>query len=240
MHHVYEDAARQTVGEEYSVGKSRRIRDGNILPSLLLGGYFSPHTVLVRRKVLDRVGLFDPELGGHADWDLWLRIAATGYPVQYVDEKLVYYRIHAHNMSANVEHMRTTRLLALRKLFRLFPDAAAGATEDLYRIADELFVGNRTLQDQLETADARVLHCEAELSRIQAELAQLQQAHREVERLRGVEERFEAYFRDTQAWIASLSEAKKWHQQQSEHWRQEAERLASEPSQETPQLEDKP
>ncbi len=152
MQHVYEDQERQDAGEDYSVGKSRRVVDGNILPSLLLGGYFSPQTVLVRKTVLDHVGLFDPELGGHADWDLWLRIAAAGYAAQYVDEKLVYYRIHQHNMSADLDHMRATRSQTLRKFFRLFPDAAAGAIDEICRTADELFIANRILQAQVRAA----------------------------------------------------------------------------------------
>jgi len=95
---------------EYSVGRSRRVTSGNILPSLLVGGYFTPNTALVPRRILDSVGLFDPELGGNADWDLWLRIAAAGYPARYVDEKLANYRIHAHGMSSDAAHMSETRL----------------------------------------------------------------------------------------------------------------------------------
>jgi glycosyltransferase involved in cell wall biosynthesis len=35
-------------------------------------------SVLLRRAVLDRIGLFDESIRGAADWDLWLRIAAAG------------------------------------------------------------------------------------------------------------------------------------------------------------------
>jgi glycosyltransferase involved in cell wall biosynthesis len=232
MRHVHEAKAQQAATEEYSVGASRRLVNGNILPSLLVGGYFSPQTVLVRRTVLDQVGLFDPELGGHADWDLWLRIAASGYRVQYVDEKLVYYRIHERNMSADLEHMRATRLQALGKLFRRFPDVVAGAVDELYRTVDEQFVANRFLQVQVTAADARAARCAAELGRIRAEIDPLRDAaghwQKNGERLKDVEQKFEAYFQETQAWMASQDEAKKWHEQQSEYWRREAERLANE------------
>jgi len=231
MHHVYEDTAPQNESEEYSVGRSRRIVSGNILPSLLVGGYFSPQTVLVRRTALDQVGLFDPTLGGHADWDLWLRIAASGFPVRYVDEQLVYYRVHKDSMSRNVDHMRSTRLQTLRKLLGRFPDVVAGAIDELCRTADEQFAANRFLQDQLaEAVHAR--KCAGEPNQILAEIDPgcypTQYWQQEVERLKNMQQRFDAYFQESQAWISTLNEANKWHQQQAEHWRRESERLANE------------
>lgn len=242
MHHTYEARTWQAAGEDYSVGKSRRQVSGNILPSLLLGGYFAPQNVLLRKTVMDQVGIFDtdPALHGNEDWELWLRIAASGHLVQYLDEKLVYHRIHEHNMSANTERMHSSRLQALRKFFRLFPDASAGAIDELCRTADEFFVANRFLQAQVIATDARAVECATELNRMRADLTILQSLHTEAERLRGVEQKFEAYFRETQAWIASLDEAKQWHQQQSEHWRREAERLAGECKLERSKVEENP
>lgn len=212
LRRVYEDAGEHPEFErEYSVGKSRRVVSGDILPSLLVGGYFTPNTVLMPRQVLDRVGLFDPELGGNADWDLWLRIAAAGFPVRYLDERLAYYRIHGENMSGNLEHMRATRLLALRKLFRAFPDAAAAAVGELSRSTEEQFIANQFLQGQLRAFENGISELQAE-----AQTA---------------ERRFADYFRETQAWIASLEEAKSWHESQAEHWRTEAEHWRTEAEQ---------
>ena len=236
MQRVYDEPARQAASEEYSVGSSRRVLQGDILPSLLLGGYFPPQTVLVRKTVLDQVGLFDPELRGREDWDLWLRIAASGNPVQYVDEKLVYYRIHESNRSAEKERSLAGRLQVLRKLFRKFPDCAAGAIHEICRASEELFVGNRYLQAQLLATEARAAEYAAELNRVRGDLAILQSYQAEPQRLRDVEQRFEAYFRDTQAWIASLDEAKQWHQRQSEHWK----RVADESKLESSKVEENP
>jgi len=152
----------------------------------------------------------------------------------------VYYRIHEHNMSADLEHMRGTRSQTLRKFFRLFPDAAAGAIDELCRTADEFFVANRFLQAQMTATGARAAECATELNRMRADLNILRSFQTEAERLSDVEQKFEAYFRDTQAWIASLDEAKQWHQQQSEHWRREAERLAGECKQERLEVEENP
>ena len=148
LQHVVESEATAIDGE-YSVGASRRLVNGNILPSLLMGGYFPPHTVLVRKAVLDQVGLFDAELGGHADWDLWLRISASGFRAHYIDEKLVYYRIHPASMSRNQEHMLDTRRRTLRKLMTNFPEKVAEGIHELTRSAEEQFAANRFLQEQL-------------------------------------------------------------------------------------------
>jgi glycosyltransferase involved in cell wall biosynthesis len=153
IHHINEDSAPQPALDAYSVGKSRRVVSGDILPSLLVGGYFPPQTVLVRRTVLDRVGLFDPALGGCADWDLWLRIAASGFPVQYVDERLVYYRLHQQSMSRDVEHMSETRLQTLRKLLREFPDVVAEALDEMRLQFDAYFQESQAWISRLTEAN---------------------------------------------------------------------------------------
>jgi len=52
----------------------------------------SPSVVLIHRGVLDTVGLFDHTLYRADDFDLWLRIAASGVRCASTDESLVLYR----------------------------------------------------------------------------------------------------------------------------------------------------
>ena len=52
----------------------------------------SPSVVLMRRDVLDSVGLFDHALCRADDFDLWLRVAASGVRCASTDEPLVLYR----------------------------------------------------------------------------------------------------------------------------------------------------
>jgi len=52
----------------------------------------SPSVVLMRRDVLDSVGLFDHTLCRADDFDLWLRIASSGVRCASTDEPLVLYR----------------------------------------------------------------------------------------------------------------------------------------------------
>jgi tetratricopeptide (TPR) repeat protein/predicted Ser/Thr protein kinase len=54
---------------------------------------------LYRRECQDRVGLYDPQLEGAEDWDMWLRIRERFEPV-YVPQILYYYRLHDKSMTA--------------------------------------------------------------------------------------------------------------------------------------------
>ena len=60
--------------------------------------------VAVRREVLDAVGGFDPTLRTSEDWDLWLRLAATGLPA-CVPRAVVALRTHAAMASRAVDRM---------------------------------------------------------------------------------------------------------------------------------------
>ncbi len=65
---------------------------GQVARYLLLKCFIPTLTVVVRRSVLNEVGLFC-NLPTKEDWDLWLRIAAN-YPVRRVPEVLARYRMH--------------------------------------------------------------------------------------------------------------------------------------------------
>ncbi|MCM8775444.1 MAG: glycosyltransferase [Candidatus Omnitrophica bacterium] len=64
---------------------------------LLMSDNFIPtSTVMVRRAVLDDVGLFDPDIPTYEDFDLWLRIAKK-YPFDCLQDILTIYREHPQN-----------------------------------------------------------------------------------------------------------------------------------------------
>lgn len=99
-----------------SIGQTRVRLRGHCLPGVLLGrsagGLGS--TALVPRRVLEEVGTFDVELPPCEDTDLFWRIAAR-YPIDYVDELLVHYRVHPDNSHANLERMTRAWLLLYSK-----------------------------------------------------------------------------------------------------------------------------
>ncbi|MCG8511036.1 MAG: glycosyltransferase family 2 protein [Rhodospirillales bacterium] len=67
------------------------------LPDLVRWCKVGCATTLIRRDVLDQIGLFNPDLGGVDDWDMWIRIAAAGYKVRGIAEPLVEIREHTDN-----------------------------------------------------------------------------------------------------------------------------------------------
>jgi len=123
----------------FSVGGARETVNGDIFGSLVLCGYFPPQTVLIRRSVLDDVGSFDEQLGGHADYDLWLRTTGKGHHALYVDQKLAYYRIHGNNMSSNRQHMFSTREGALQKAARMYPERFGTAVNRIVEDREEIY-----------------------------------------------------------------------------------------------------
>ena len=60
--------------------------------------------VIVRREVLEAVGPFDTALRTSEDWDLWLRLAATGLPA-CVPRPLVALRTHPGMASRGIDQM---------------------------------------------------------------------------------------------------------------------------------------
>jgi glycosyltransferase involved in cell wall biosynthesis len=84
-------------GEKQSVIMSDPPISGEFLPQLMMGDKIIASTVILRRECLLKIGVFDEELL-FSDWDLWIRIAAK-YPVGFIPDALVYYRVHGKNVS---------------------------------------------------------------------------------------------------------------------------------------------
>lgn len=53
---------------------------------------FATYMQLIRRELLNRVGVFDPTLSFGEDYDLWLRFLEAGIPLRLVAEPLAVYR----------------------------------------------------------------------------------------------------------------------------------------------------
>lgn len=69
---------------------------------LLTGKNFVPTTtVMLRRDILEKSGVFDPALPVAEDWDLWLRIARIA-PIAMLDEVLAEHRDHGHKTTTNL------------------------------------------------------------------------------------------------------------------------------------------
>lgn len=73
----------------------------NYYDILFKNNCLSPSAVCVRRKLLEEVGLFSIEEGGHLceDWDLWLKLADRGATFLYQKEVLGICMLHGNNFS---------------------------------------------------------------------------------------------------------------------------------------------
>ena len=81
---------------------------------LLQGCGICVSTVVVRRWVLDEVGLFDPTLTSAQDWDRWLRIAHK-HCLNRLDEVLAHYRVHPGGMTRNWRRSRAEARTVLQR-----------------------------------------------------------------------------------------------------------------------------
>jgi glycosyltransferase involved in cell wall biosynthesis len=131
--------------EEYSVGASRKILDDDIFDSLMLGGYFPPHVVLLRRRVLDQVGGFDQDLRCTEDLDLWLRASAEGIRARYVDEKLAYYRRYPGTVSQDEPAMQRAHAVTLERIASQYPARVARSVLQLLSAREDLYAASKWL-----------------------------------------------------------------------------------------------
>lgn len=75
-------------GVRVNPGKRHRKQAGMIFERSLALCLVSPSAVMMRRALLEEVGLFDESLAACEDYDLWLRIAWK-HPVHLIDQPLI-------------------------------------------------------------------------------------------------------------------------------------------------------
>jgi len=92
--------------------------EGNIFERSLSRCLISPSAVIIKRELLDEVGLFDESLPACEDYDLWLRITCR-YPVGLIKEKLVMKTGgHPDQLSQKYWGMDRFRVRSLEKLLK--------------------------------------------------------------------------------------------------------------------------
>lgn len=94
---------------------------GTGLSDLLCGNFIAVNAPLVRRSALERVGLFDPEVRPE-DYDLWLRIAATG-KIAGTDDTVGKIRRGPARRSAQQTEIIRGHLRVLANLRERYPEA---------------------------------------------------------------------------------------------------------------------
>lgn len=84
---------------------------------LLLGNPLHVGSVLLRRSWQEEVGLFDESLRSYEDWDMWLRLALAGCPMDFVHTPVSLYRFHRAQMTRDGSQMTRATFAVLDNLF---------------------------------------------------------------------------------------------------------------------------
>jgi glycosyltransferase involved in cell wall biosynthesis len=112
--------------EEIWLRRGRRVNpmrkhakpSGEIFEQSLKLCLVSPSAVMLRRRLLDEVGMFDESLPACEDYDLWLRIGCR-HPIHLIKEQLLIKEGGSPDqLSATVEGLDQYRIRAMMKLIR--------------------------------------------------------------------------------------------------------------------------
>jgi GT2 family glycosyltransferase len=75
-----------------------RVQPGRMVSALATRDFLYAGAA-VRREVFVALGGLDPDLFGCMDWDLWIRVAASGREIALIREPLAEYRVHSGSLS---------------------------------------------------------------------------------------------------------------------------------------------
>jgi glycosyltransferase involved in cell wall biosynthesis len=97
---VYCGMAVATEGGSIQSQHERAVNESIDFPTIALGNQFPVHAVLIRRDVLNVVGLFDETLKHCQDWDLWGRVLRCGFELVPEQRPFAVYRMVRASLSA--------------------------------------------------------------------------------------------------------------------------------------------
>jgi glycosyltransferase involved in cell wall biosynthesis len=131
-----------------------RFYRGRCFDKVITESFIALSSVMIPRRVLDDVGLFDTELITAEDRHLYARIAHD-YPIECVDEPLVVMRRHGANISWAPDREPQT-LDFVRKIADEFPECSLDSSAWMRRVyADAARQSGHDALDAGRTAQAR-------------------------------------------------------------------------------------
>jgi len=93
---------------------------GNLLSQLLIGSPIHTSTVLLKKRCLDEIGLFDETMSYMEDRDLWIRLSLK-YDFEYINDPLSIAYVHKQgHLSESLEGQTAGREKLLQKYSNLF------------------------------------------------------------------------------------------------------------------------
>ncbi|MBA3248445.1 MAG: glycosyltransferase [Pyrinomonadaceae bacterium] len=117
---VVQEHSRKLYSQFYSaefIAKLKRINDdmsADAFELLIQNNFLCASSVMLRKTLFDKVGLFDPDAAPADDYDMWLRCMPDA-KIGYLKEPLIEYHIHAGNFSHNFTNMVEKIIYVLRR-----------------------------------------------------------------------------------------------------------------------------
>lgn len=75
----------------------------------------APLAVLIRKSVIEQIGLFNEKFPSAYDYEYWFRILEGGIQIAFLDEPLAVWRIHAGQNSKKIRKMKLAQIKILRE-----------------------------------------------------------------------------------------------------------------------------
>lgn len=104
-----------------SMKKDLKVYEGKIFDKLLIQNFVINITTMIRKEVLEEVGLYDEELKIAEDYNLYLRIAMKNHSFGFIDKVLAKRRCHETNITSKVDRNYKYNLLNLKKIALIDP-----------------------------------------------------------------------------------------------------------------------
>ena len=123
------DAGGRDTGERWPEVEPGVLSGWELVSRLYEGNFVPASSAVVRREALEAVGGFPPPLplAAGSDWDLWLRLAATGHAFLYEPHARVRYRRHEHGLTSSISRLGEAGLAIHERYEDLVPAEAAAA-----------------------------------------------------------------------------------------------------------------
>lgn len=109
--------------ENFREGYQRMIFSGELIKGLVDDNFIFSSTPLIHKSVFAGVGGFDAQTQPHDDWDMYIRIALSGYSIYcHFGKPLSVWRVHDANESNKRKAMVESRCLVSRKILSSVTD----------------------------------------------------------------------------------------------------------------------
>ncbi|MEH2168484.1 MAG: glycosyltransferase [Nostoc sp.] len=116
MHHEAKDVHKAWSRLKLIQSGQQLLQNSNILDNPI-NKVGEPSTVLIRKDVFEKVGLFNSEFCQLVDLEMWLRIMSQ-YKIGFVDKVLSHFRIHPQQQTRRNAALKDAILLDYKKLFQ--------------------------------------------------------------------------------------------------------------------------